>query len=105
MITNTNSDINLDHSSIAVVRTLSSIPAAHLAVEVIVVAILEGGAAAARLAALQIKRGTFYCPLATPLRNLGTEFGDVQQVFEHVEHLKGKDIISKLTCIQIHLLI
>ena len=88
-----------------IIHQLPSIPAAHLAVEVVVVAVLEGGAAAraalaaARLTSLQSKRGTFDCPLASPFRNLRAEFGDVQQVFEHVEHLKGKERISKLTCI------
>ena len=81
-------------SAAAAVRTLSSILAAHLAVEVVVVAVLEGGAAAR--AALATRRpapswprqfGAFCCPLATPFRNLRAEFGDVQQVFEHVEHL------------------
>ena len=83
--------------------------AAHLAVEVGVVAVLEGGAAAAAARAALATRhpasprprqcGAFCCPLATPFRNLRAEFGDVQQVFEHVEHLKAKARIAKLTCI------
>ena len=40
----------------AVVRTLFSVPSAHLAVEVVVVAVLEGGAAAAARAALAAAR-------------------------------------------------